>query len=64
MSRHLKPTHRFLMTVLVGEEGGKARLTWRMLFESTAECDRVRAFAGAVNEQNFDRLEAELAAMA
>jgi len=62
--RHLKPMHRFLMTVLFGEEGGKTRLTWRMLFESTAECDRVRAFAGAANEQNFDRLEAQLAEMA
>jgi uncharacterized protein YndB with AHSA1/START domain len=61
---HLKPMHRFLMTGLFGEEGGKTRLTWRMLFESTAECDRVRAFAGAANEQNFDRLEAQLAAMA
>ena len=62
--RHLKPMHRFLMTILFGEEGGKTRLTWRMLFESPAECDRVRAFVGAANEQNFDRLEAQLAEMA
>jgi len=62
--RHLKPMHQFLMTMLLAEQDGKARLTWRMLFESTAECDRVRAFAGAANEQNFDRLEAELATMA
>ena len=61
---HLKPMHRFLMTVLFGEESGKTRLTWRMLFESAAECDRVRAFAGAANEQNFDRLEKQLTEMA
>jgi len=62
--RHLRPMHRFLMMILFSEEGCQTRLTWRMVFESTAECDRVRAFAGAANEQNFDRLEAQLAEMA
>jgi hypothetical protein len=35
-----------------------------MLFESAAEFEQVRAFIPAVNEQNFDRLEAQLATMA
>ncbi len=30
---------------------------------STAECEKVRAFAVGANEENFDRLEAELARM-
>jgi hypothetical protein len=51
------------MTIALGEQGGKTRITWRMLFESAAECDKVKKFAVEANEQNFDRLEAELARM-
>ena len=40
------------------------RLTWCMLFESVAECDKVKRFAVAANEQNLDRIEAQLAKMA
>lgn len=60
--RHLKPMHRFHMTMTFAEEAGKTRLTWRMRFESAAELERVRAFVPAANEQNFDRLEEQLAA--
>jgi hypothetical protein len=35
-----------------------------MRVESAAGCDKVRKFAVEANEQNFDRLEAELATMA
>jgi hypothetical protein len=35
-----------------------------MLFETAAECDRVRKFAVEANVQLFDRLDAELAKMA
>jgi len=34
-----------------------------MLFETAAACEKVKGFAGEANEQNFDRLEAELARM-
>lgn len=61
---HLKPIHEFQMTVIFAEQDGKTNLTWRMLFESVAECNKVKAFAVAANEQNFDRLEAQLAKMA
>ena len=49
------------MTMTFAEEAGRTRLTWRMLFESAAELERVRAFIPAANEQNFDRLQALLA---
>ncbi len=52
------------MTVALAEQGGKIKIAWRMLFESAAECDKVKKFAVEVNKQNFDRLEAELATMA
>lgn len=60
--RHLEPIHEFLATATFEDlGGGKTRLTWRMLFESAAECDRIRRYVGEANEQNLDRLEAQLA---
>jgi len=52
---------RFQLTASFAEQAGKTRLTWRMLFESAAECDRVKTFAVEANEQNLDRLVAQLA---
>jgi len=55
---------RFQVTATFAEETGKTRLTFRMLFETTAECAKVKVYAVEANEQNFDRLEAQLATMA
>jgi uncharacterized protein YndB with AHSA1/START domain len=55
---------RFEVTATFAEQSGQTRITFRMLFQSAAECARVKAFAVEANEQNFDRLEAELAEMA
>jgi hypothetical protein len=35
-----------------------------MLFDTAAECAKVKGFAVEANEQNLDRLEAQLAKMA
>jgi uncharacterized protein YndB with AHSA1/START domain len=40
----------------------QTRLTFRMQFETVAECERVKVFAVECNEQNFDRLASLLAA--
>jgi len=53
----------FRVTATFAEEAAKTRLTFRMLFETAAECDKVKGFAVGANEENFDRLEAELARM-
>jgi uncharacterized protein YndB with AHSA1/START domain len=58
--RHLNPPH-FTMTVTLSEERGKTHVEWHMLFESAEECERVKKYAAGANEQNLDRLEAELA---
>lgn len=42
---------------------GKTKIDWTMLFEIAAEYEAVRHFIPQANEQNFDRLEAELASM-
>ncbi|HWP12574.1 MAG TPA: SRPBCC family protein [Ramlibacter sp.] len=55
--------HEFRMNITLDDEGGKTRLEWRMRFESAPERDRVAKVAVSANEQNFDRLEAELARM-
>jgi len=55
---------RFLLTITLGEEGGRTRITWRMFFETTEECANVKTYAVDANEQNFDRLAAELTKMA
>jgi uncharacterized protein YndB with AHSA1/START domain len=54
----------FQVTATFAEEGGKTRLTFRMLFATAAECDKVKGLVVRANEENFDRLEAELARMA
>lgn len=61
---HLEPVHEFRVTVTFEDLGGKTRLVWRMLFTSAAECDRVKGFVVEANEQNLDRLEAQLARIA
>jgi uncharacterized protein YndB with AHSA1/START domain len=55
-------THQFRVTADFEAAGpDQTRLTFRMQFETVAECDRVKVFAVECNEQNFDRLSALLA---
>src|SRR4029453_865393 len=59
--QHLKPVHEFQATVTFEDLGGRTKLTWRMLFDSAAECEKVRGYIVAANEENLDRLQAQLA---
>jgi uncharacterized protein YndB with AHSA1/START domain len=53
---------RFQMTLTLDASARtKTTITWRMLYETADECAKVRVFAVDANEQNLDRLEAELA---
>ncbi|TDH23513.1 ATPase [Segetibacter sp. 3557_3] len=47
------------------EEAGanKTKIVFRQIFASSHECEKVRVFAVEKNEENFDRLEAELVTM-
>lgn len=58
---HLRTMHRFVMTMTYAGAGGRTTLTWRMRFDTAEECAKVKAFAGPANQQNFDRLAAEVA---
>lgn len=55
---------RFLVTATFEEVGEKTRVVFRMGFESLATLQKLRGLIIPANEQNFDRLEAELARMA
>jgi uncharacterized protein YndB with AHSA1/START domain len=54
---HQKPLHPFVMTMTYADRDGGTELKWAMRHPTPAECDAVRAFVPAANEQNFDRLE-------
>lgn len=53
--------HFFRVVATFEDEGDGSRLTFHMIFRSAEERDRVATYAVEANEQNFDRLEAELA---
>lgn len=42
---------------------GKTKITFKMLFNSAAECNKLKPFVVDKNEENFDRLEKELSKM-
>jgi uncharacterized protein YndB with AHSA1/START domain len=54
---------RFQLTATFAAETGKTRLTWHMLFDSAEDCAKAKTYAVQANEQNFDRLAAELTSM-
>ena len=53
----------FRMTITLANENGNTRLGWRMLFDSAALRDQLAPICVPANEQNFDRLQAELVRM-
>lgn len=57
--RHLRPDFR--LTITLQPEGGVTRVGWSQVFDDAAVCAQVRAICLPANEQNLDRLQAELA---
>ncbi|ABS24818.1 SRPBCC family protein [Anaeromyxobacter sp. Fw109-5] len=58
--RHLSGGHPFELTITLDEKGGTTRVTWRMRHDTAEDCAKVKPFVVPANEQNFDRLAAEL----
>ena len=54
------PEPHFIMTITLQAQGSQTSLTWRMLFDSPEIRDAIATYAVPANEQNFDRLQAEL----
>lgn len=53
----------FKAVTVFEDESGKTKITYRMIFKTAEECNKVKNFAGSANEENFDRLEEELRSM-
>lgn len=58
--RHVCAPHFVLTVTLAAKDGGTA-ITWAQEFEDAAVASRVRHIVAPANEQNLDRLDAELA---
>jgi uncharacterized protein YndB with AHSA1/START domain len=58
--RHSKPLFNIVATF---EEvtSNKTKVTFKMLFNSAEECNKLKLYVVDKNEENFDRLEIELA---
>ncbi len=54
---------KFRVTATFEDVDGKTKISFRQLFESAAVCDSIKPRAVPGNEQNFDRLAAQLSIM-
>jgi uncharacterized protein YndB with AHSA1/START domain/predicted enzyme related to lactoylglutathione lyase len=54
---------QFLLVATFKEEGGKTKISFRQIFRSAAECEKMKPLCVSANEQNLDRLEAQLKKM-
>jgi uncharacterized protein YndB with AHSA1/START domain len=56
---HISPP-RFELTITFEAQGSQTLVGWRQRFPSAEECRRIASFAGPANEQNLDRLAAQV----
>ncbi len=57
---HLSAPH-FVLTATLEDEGTGTRVTWRQRFDSAETCRKLQSVVVPANEQNLDRLAAEVA---
>lgn len=60
--RHSKPLFQILTTFEAISEN-QTKVVFKMLFETEAECQKLKQYVVDKNEENFDKLEVELAKM-
>lgn len=60
---HIETVHRFLVSGTFTTVKNGTEIEFRQVFASADECNRIRSFVTAANEQNLDRLEAVLQKM-
>jgi uncharacterized protein YndB with AHSA1/START domain len=53
--------HHFVMTIQLESRGHQTLIGWRQVFDTAEERARIAAFVAPANEQNLDRLAAEVA---
>jgi uncharacterized protein YndB with AHSA1/START domain len=52
--------HHFTMSITLTARGGQTEVGWRQVFDTAAERERIAEFVVPANEQNLDRLVAEV----
>jgi uncharacterized protein YndB with AHSA1/START domain len=57
---HMSDPHHFQLTITLVAQGTKTALGWRQVFDTAAERQRIAKFVIEANEQNLDRLAAEV----
>lgn len=57
---HLSASHHFILTITLEGDGDGTRVGWRQVFDTREQRERVAAIVLAANEQNLDRLAAEV----
>lgn len=53
--------HHFVLTIELEAHGTATRVRWRQTFATVEHFERIAGFVGPANEQNLDRLAAEVA---
>lgn len=57
---HLSDTHHFFLTITFAAQGDRTLVGWRQVFDTAEHRDRVAKIVLEANEQNLDRLAAEV----
>lgn len=52
--------HHFELTITFTAQGAQTLVGWRQVFDTVAERERIAPFVAVANEQNLDRLAAEV----
>jgi uncharacterized protein YndB with AHSA1/START domain len=52
--------HHFFLTITFTAQGNRTLVGWRQVFDTAAHRERIAAFVEVANEQNLDRLAAEV----
>lgn len=56
--------HHFVLTITMAERGVQTEVGWCQVFDTVEECRRIAGVVVDANEQNLDRLAAEVRSMA
>jgi uncharacterized protein YndB with AHSA1/START domain len=57
---HLGAPHHFVLTITFAAQGARTLVGWRQVFDTAEEKQRIAAFVLPANEQNLDRMAAEV----
>jgi len=57
---HLPPGHHFFLVITFTPQGDGTRVGWRQVFDTAGHRDRIAALVVPANEENLDRLAAEV----